>query len=338
MIAAKLPFPEVIPDAYLTIENERAFDPKIHLALEAPRSISELTDFGYDEATRAQAPSQLATTGALRVLSEAGVAAMRESALAIRERSLRTEGDPRAAYIKPRGCLYISKFMRDFCYCAEVLEFFSEIAGTPLAPHTMPTMAAGPIYAPPEVAKTNQGWHLDIGAGFSCIIGLSDPGRLEGGRTQYFRGTRTEVADLCRTTVEELRVSVGNPTEMPPERVVSVGLPAAGYGVFFQGNLVVHRGEPLSVPAERIMFAPGFIALDLSFPDVLYWQEARRWNSPALTAEYARHKAWRARTKLDAVIQDLPIDSDPQAYRRALEDAAREILDFTEELKRSDLG
>lgn len=178
MIGAKLLFPEVIPEAYLTIKNEREFDPKIHLALEAPASISKLTDFGYDEATCAQAPSQLAATGVLRVLSEVGVAAMRESAVAIKARSLQTEGDPRAAYIKPRGCLYISKFMR---YCPEVLEFFSSVANTPLAAHTMPTMAAGPIYAPAEVAKTNQGWHLDIGAGFSCITGLGDLERLEGG-------------------------------------------------------------------------------------------------------------------------------------------------------------
>ncbi len=55
MIGAKLPFPEVIPDAYFTIENEREFDPRIHLALETPTSISTLTDFGYDEATCAEA-------------------------------------------------------------------------------------------------------------------------------------------------------------------------------------------------------------------------------------------------------------------------------------------
>ena len=100
-----------------------------------------------------------------------------------------------------------------------------------------------------------------------------------------------------------------------------------------QGNLILHRGEPLRRPAERSVFVPGFIARDMAFDDVTNWQEVRQWNSPTLLQEYARYKAWRARAKLDEVIEEIPLDCDPNIFRQALLAAIDEIQEGVEELK-----
>jgi len=41
--------------------------------------------------------------------------------------------------------------------------------------------------------------------------------------------------------------------------------------------------------------------------------------------EWARHKAWVARSKLDRLIEELPFTDDRQAIIAALEDAKREL-------------
>ena len=78
MIAANIPFPNRIPDSYQTIDHEPGFDPARHLALKMPEQVWTLEDFGYEERVRAQYPSQVAVTSPFKVLTEEGVAALRE--------------------------------------------------------------------------------------------------------------------------------------------------------------------------------------------------------------------------------------------------------------------
>ena len=113
MAVPDIPFPAAIPDSYAVLEDEPRFDPAVHLALEMPARIVTLDAFCYDEKTRTTAPSDMAMAGPFRILSDAGVAAIAETARAFRRLNQRTEGDPRAAYIKPRGPAYSSRFIRD---------------------------------------------------------------------------------------------------------------------------------------------------------------------------------------------------------------------------------
>ena len=244
-----------------------------------------------------------------------------------------TEGDPDAAYIKPRGAAFASKFIRDLCACPRLSRLLSEIAGTPLAPHTLPALAASFIYAPPEVEKTNQGWHLDS-LGFGPVIMVSDPGMLDGGAFEYLKGAVGEAAVLAGVDdPSRLRTTVGAFPNFPSQRIERVAFAEAGFGLFMQGNLVLHRGEPLREPTERCVFVPGFIARDLRFPDATNWPEIRRWNSPTIRQEFARHKAWRARRKLDHAIDGLPFDGPPESFGEALADATGELEEASREFE-----
>jgi hypothetical protein len=283
-----------VPGDYPPLENEPKFQAEVHLQLEPPSQTLTLESFGYHPGELGDVPSTLAVAGPFRLLSDEGVQALRFIAAQFKNLSLRLEGDSKAAYLKPRGIWYSSQFVRELCTSPLIRAFFSDLAGTPLAAHGMPTVAAAMIYAPPEIEKTNQGWHLDT-VNFATVIALTEPDELDGGCFQYFRGTRAEVAAQLNIEEHELRTSVGRLTDLEPARVVTVKYPAAGYALFMQGNLVLHRGEPLRAPAERVVFVPAFVPLDMRYPDVTHWSEIQRWNSPALNEEYKRHRAWRER-------------------------------------------
>jgi hypothetical protein len=330
MIAAGINFPNRIPESYPRLVREPAFDPSKHLALERPDRLITLEEFGYDEATRARCPSQIAITSAFRILTDEGVAALREVGEQFRRQEQKTEGNPRAAYVKPRGSAYSSKFARDLSRSPDLLAFVSEIAGAPLAPHTMPTLGASFVYAPPQAEKTNQGWHMDS-LGFDCVIMVSGPDDGNGGGFQYFQGTLQEVARICGVAEHEIRTSVGKLGNLPADRIHTMTYRKAGYGAFMQGNMVLHRGEPLRRPAARSVFVPGFIALALDYPDVTNWREVRNWNSPSVKAEYLRHKAWRAASFLQDLIETQPFD-DREGYRARLQQAAQEIEEAVAEL------
>ncbi|HKY94863.1 MAG TPA: hypothetical protein VJL84_06130 [Kiloniellales bacterium] len=330
MIAKAIAFPNRIPESYIRLVREPEFVPARHLALEKPDRIITLEEFGYDAETRARCPSQVAISSAFRILTDEGVAALREVGEQFRRQEQKTEGNPEAAYVKPRGSAYSSRFARDLSQSPDLLAFVSEIAGTPLGPHTMPTLGASFIYAPPQAEKTNQGWHMDS-LGFDCVIMVSDPDDGNGGGFQYFQGTLEEVARICGVAEHEIRTSVGKLGSLPAERIHTMTYRKAGYGAFMQGNMVLHRGEPLKRPAVRSVFVPGFIALDLDHPDVTNWREVRNWNSPSVKAEYLRHKAWRAASFLEDLVETQPFD-DLDGYRARLLQAQREIEEALAEL------
>jgi hypothetical protein len=99
-----------------------------------------------------------------------------------------------------------------------------------------------------------------------------------------------------------------------------------------QGNMVLHRGEPLRRPAARSVFVPGFMALDLDYPDVTNWREVRNWNSPSVQTEYLRHKAWRALSLLQDLLENQPFDAPEPGYRTRLLQAREEIEQALSEL------
>ena len=330
MKALDISFPNRIPDSYTRLAGEPEFVPSRHLALEKPDRFITLAEFGYDAETVARCPSPIAITSAFRILTDEGVAALREVGELFARQEHKTEGNTAAAYVKPRGSAYSSKFARDLSWSADLAAFASEIAGTPLAPHSIPTLGSSFVYAPPQVEKTNQGWHMDS-LGFDCVIMVSDPDETNGGGFQYFQGTLQEVAKICGVAEHEIRSSVGKLGALPPERIHTMTYRKAGYGAFMQGNMVLHRGEPLKRPAGRSVFVPGFIAMDLDYPDVTNWREIRNWNSPSVRAEYLRHKAWRAASFLEDLVERQPFD-DLDAYRARLLQAQREVEEALAEL------
>ena len=323
-----LAFPAGKPDAYVRLDREPAFDPAKHLALEAPREVLSLADLGYDSETAAQCPSPVAVTSAFRVLSDAGLADMQECARRMksnRNEAAGTGANRLGSYI--RGAGYRSQFVRDFCECPELLSFLSDIVGVPLARHSLPSVACGVNYAPEDISRAVDSWHVDS-VSFDMVMLLTDPATFRGGEFQYFAGTKDEGEKILRAKGEE-----GATAELPADRVRTMNFPGAGYGFVQQGNRVFHRACRLLEKADRVTMIPSFVALDDSVPEGSNIRALSRWSDPGMAAELARHEAWLAREKLRKVIDDAPLSASREEAAAMAESAAAGLIHLAAELR-----
>lgn len=329
MAAAPPAFPAGPPAGYAPLADEPRFDAARHLALEPPRETWTLADFGYDDEATATAPTRVAAAGPFRLLSEEGVAALHT--VAERLGAFRRTADRRtASYVA--GVAYRSRFVRDLLAAPALADFLSGIAGTPLAPHAMPSQQAYMNFAPERLEQDVDSWHTDS-IGLDIVLAVTDPSRLEGGRLLVFRGTREEARAMLRHGGD---LAAGAVAGLPEDRVMAVAFPGAGHAFFQQGNLVVHRAERLHARAERITLVGGFIARDATGDDGTNARAMLGWDEPGLPAELARYKAWVARNRLDALINTLPLEAgeaeiaarlraaigEAEALARLLEDAS----------------
>jgi len=324
-----LPFPADKPDAYIRLRDEPRFDAARHLALEAPAGTVTLTDLGYDADTVAARPSALGLTSAFRILSDEGVTVMQDLAARMkhnRNASAATGANRLGSYI--RGAGYRSQFVRDFCECPQLLEHLSALAGVALARHAVPAVACGINYAPDDVTRAIDTWHVDS-VSFDAVILLTDPADYRGGEFQYFRGTQAEgEAILGGSGVR------GSTRELPAARVATMDFPAAGYGFLQQGDMVFHRACRLKEKAERTTLLPSFVALgggDRTNVDSL-----RKWGDPGIRAELARFEAHRARGRLAALIDGLPLDAAAADIAAAVDAAVADLNRYAANLRAGD--
>jgi hypothetical protein len=314
-----LPFPRELPPTYEAIRSEAIFDPKRHLALERPKQVWRLSDFGYGAEDIRHCASEVAVAGPFRLLSEEGVAALRRVALELRD--MRQASNRTANYLA--GGAYRSKFLRDLCNCSQITDFLSEVAGCELLPHSMPSQQIYVNYAPDDVTKAVDTWHVDS-IGFDYVLLLNDPSSFIGGQFQFFCGTMQDAARFLQTDTGNLTEAISQ--DLPPDRVVNPIFPAAGYAIFQQGNLVVHRATRLMQRAERITCVPGYVARNTQLPDPTRDQVAR-WGEPGIVAEFARHKAWLSRAKLDELIEQVRLGATPGEIRESLQRCVADVLD-----------
>jgi hypothetical protein len=317
VLAGPISFPSDVPGGYDMLTHEPRYDAKRHLALEPPQQVWTLTDLGYDAADVERCASDVAITAPFRLLSDEGVAAAREVALALYD--MREGGDRTASYLS--GGVYRSRFLRDLCHCPIVAEGLSAIAGTPLLPHSMPSQQIYVNYAPEDVSKAIDTWHTD-GIGFDIAILLSDPSGFVGGEFQFFLGTKAEAARYLDARPEDL--TEVNSNELPEDRICSAAFPGAGYALFQSGGMVVHRVDRLQRRGERITLVPGYVARDVRYADPTR-DVVAHWGEPGITAEFARHKAWLARAKLDSLIEKLPLTDDVELIQRELRWAIADV-------------
>ncbi len=316
-----LPFPSRIPDGYEPLVREPCFDPSRHLALEAPARTWTLEEFGYgDDVVRAM-PSPVAAAGPFRVLSREGVEAVQDVCRALKTgRELSLGGNRTSAYV--HGATYRSRFLRDLCNSPDVASFLSEIAETELVPHSMPSQQVYINYAPDDLTKAVDNWHVDS-IGFDCVLMVSDPAGFAGGRFQVFRGSMEQAAALLATTTREL--TEGFLDDLPDERVEEFAFPGPGWAVFQQGHLVLHRATRLEAPGERITLVPGYVSPDASKSDPTNVERITGWGEPGILAELARHAAWRSRNRLDGLVATLPMTDDSSMLVASLREAITDI-------------
>ncbi|MGH6934185.1 MAG: hypothetical protein ACREEE_17345 [Dongiaceae bacterium] len=310
MLAEPMPFPPRTPAGFTPLLDEPCYDPRRHLALEKPVSVTRLAELGYDAEQIATCPSDLAITAPFRLLSNEGVEAVAEIARRLEADAIRG----RRVAKMVRGGVYRSRFLRHFARCPNVADFLSGILGAPIGPHTMPLQLAHLSFAPEDPSKPVDKWQHDT-VGPDYVLMLTDPGKIAGGEFQWFRGTKAEAAALT-----------GDGKPLPDARIVSPKFPGAGWAVFQQGNMVVHRGAKLRAPCERITLVNAYVPLDIGLPDPCRFSDLRRVDPPhVLYPDWARHKAWLARGRLDRLIAELPYDDDKPAIIAALKGAAAEL-------------
>jgi hypothetical protein len=82
--------------------------------------------------------------------------------------------------------------------------------------------------------------------------------------------------------------------------------------------MIVHRASRLRRVSERITMVPGYVASDVRTDDPTR-DGVADWQEPGIRAEFARHKAWLCRARLDALIKELPLDADDETIRREMQ-------------------
>ncbi len=304
-----VPFPNQQPPGYEWIEGEAIFDPKRHLALEAPKRVRYLEEFGYsDDDIRGKA-TRFAVSDTFRVLSDDGAAIMLDTARRLRRHAVSCE---RIDTLVRSGC-YRSRFLRDLCLSPQVTDLLSDIYEVKVVPHTMPVHLGHLNFAPDDISRAIDRWHHDT-LPLDYVMTVTDPNGYKGGRFEYFTGTRDEAAALA---------SAGKTP--PAERIVAPVLPAPGYAIALHGDMIVHRAGVLKEAAERITMVNGYVAVDTTLDEQSRTRDLVAVDDPVcLYTEWARHAAWRTRGKLDSLINELEFSDDREKAIAALENALQE--------------
>ena len=221
-----------------------------------------------------------------------------------------------------RGGCYRSRFLRDLCLDESVAGLMSEIYQIDVAPHPMPVQLGHMNFSPNDFRDAVDKWHHDT-LPLDYVMMVTDPATVAGGEFQYFLGTKADMAALQKAGKKP-----------PAERVVAPAFPKPGYAIALHGDMVVHRGAALTAPCERISMVNGYVARDTS----LDYQSRNRDlinvdDHATLFTEWARYAAWRAREKLDALIENIEFSGDRAHVAQQLEDALQEANDAIDEMR-----
>jgi hypothetical protein len=325
MLAERAHFPTTLPPGFLYVEGEPEFDAAKHLALEEPEQIITMADIGYAEEQIRQYPSPIAATSAVRILSDEGIEALQKCIdLTMGRTFLTPAGDPRLYFGS-----YHSRFMRDLTFAPELTDFLTEIFRTPIAAHTMGRLGVQLNMGSKPDAEI-QPWHHDR-VSFSLVMSMYDPGKVVGGRFEYFHGTREEGKELLMRD-----------GDLPEDRVVAPFCPR-GHAAIIQGPAVYHRGAPLRSEGYRASFVLSFCHADASYPDLnsnhTFFADSRGRLGidsdidPTYT-EWARHNAWLARARLGTLMEELPWTNDTAFIAEQLRQAVAPIEVAIERLTR----
>ena len=323
-----LPFPNECPKEYIRLDNEPKFIASRHLCLEQPKSIYLLEDLGYSEEETTHCESFFGYCTAFRILSDEGVIAMKNICDRIyknRNESTGTGANRLGSYA--RGAGYRSKFIRDFCESPDLTRHLSKIAKVTLGRHSVPAVACGINYAPDDINKAVDNWHVDS-VNFDVVMMMSDPSLIKGGEFQIFKGTKHEGRSLLGIGGEE-----GVDSSLPKDRITSIPFPAAGYGFLQQGNMIFHRACRLIEKADRTTLIPSFEVLPRSSHDDTNSINMLNWSDPGIRSELARHEISRASARLQKLVKQVSLDEQPIDIAKKIDTAVNKLISFKRNLE-----
>jgi len=318
MSDAAVPFPELQPDGYTWFENEPTFDPAKHLALSMPEKIRYLEEFGYSSDEIKSKASPVAVSSPFRVLSEEGAQVLLDAARSLRQHAITCE---RIEHMVRGGC-YRSRFLRDLCIDPSLTQLMCDIYETDVAPHTMPVHLGHMNFSPTDLSKAVDKWHHDT-LPLDFVMMVTDPKSLDGGQFEYFVGTKAEMATLAEQGLTP-----------PIERVEAPPFHGPGYAIALHGNMVVHRGAPLNTSGERISMVNGYVATNCALDDQHRHKDLTLVDDPVvLYAEWAKHSAWRAKERLDALVSSMAFSHDSDSIADELELAISDVTKTIAEMR-----
>jgi hypothetical protein len=203
----------------------------------------------------------------------------------------------------------------------------SEIYGIPVAPHSIPLHLGHCNFSPDDLSRAVDKWHTDT-IGLDYVLMVSDPTEQIGGEFQYFLGTKKEVNNIKKEG-----------KFLPKDRVVSPTFPGPGYMIVMQGNMVVHRGAKLIKAFDRVTMVNAYVPLDTFYGDPSRFQDVKTIDPHELLfPEWARHKAWISRGKLNRLIEELPFTKDKHLIISELKYAIKDVENAINDLSNEDAG
>ncbi len=312
-------FPEAQPTGYQWLADEPVFNPDRHLALTEPEDVVTLADLGYEPADIEGKATTLGISKPFRMLSGEGADVMLTVARRLRE-FCRPAGDRIENTV--RGGVYRSKWLRDLCLSPEVAAHLSTIYGIDVAPHPMGLHLGHLNFEPSKIDTAVDKWHHDT-LPLDYVMSVTDPTKTPGGRFEYFVGTKAEAAAMKAAG------------EMPSgDRVVAPDLPGPGWVVALHGNMVVHRGGPLTAPAERITMVNGYVATNTATDMQSRSADLRVVDDPeVLFYEWSRFAAWRAKDRLGHLIDSIGFGVSAEEAASMLEQAVEDVNTAIVELR-----
>jgi len=314
-----IPFPEKLPEGYQWLNQEPIFDPLKHLALELPRQMFSLEDLGYTHEEIQDKATKFGISEPFRILSEEGSRILLETARRLKPFSRRAGNRIENTV---RGGCYRSRWLRDLCTSQDVCDLMASIYQTEISPHTMPVHLGHLNYQPNKLEEAVDKWHHDT-IPLDYVMMVSDPKKLYGGGFEYFMGTKKEAEELSQ---------IGETP--PPEKVKSPAFPSSGYAVALHGNMVVHRGAPLTQPGERITMVNAYVSTNCLVDDQSRSRDLIGIDDPAsLYTEWAKHASWRTQNRLKKIIDPMDFNHDPKQILDKLETAAKDLLKAIDDIK-----
>lgn len=333
------------------LPGEPIFDPKIHLALKKPDDSISLAELGYSDDFVKTASSPVGLTSAFRVLSDEGVKAVKQVLKLLKPYEITTDRIPRLL----RGTTFLSRFMRDLMACEELTMFISNLAypeGSSsrldcdsslrtakkkklqmLEPHPMQIMQGHVNLTPiddsgsPVRQGTIDKFHVDT-VPFVLVIYIEDPTSYEGGRFEYFHCSRSEAEVHLKTALGG--VSVDDQAEkarrlgsFPPSLVRAPKIPGAGYALFQQGSLVMHRATGVTAGGERTSIVQSYSSRQLGGHEIV-GSLPQTYNGVDpfhyLLPDWCKDRLWRCYWRMEQWVQD------SERTINSLEDVDRELL------------
>ncbi len=314
-----VPFPEKLPDGYKWLSEEPIFDPLKHLSLQFPSEIFSLEDLGYNPEEIEDKATTFGISEPFRILSAEGSEILLETARRLKPFSKRAGNRIENAV---RGGCYRSRWLKDLCISQDVCKHMALIYKTEISPHTMPVHLGHLNYQPTKLKEAVDKWHHDT-IPLDYVMMVSDPRTLHGGGFEYFLGTKMEAEELSK-----------NGKTPPRELIKSPLFPGPGYAVALHGNMVVHRGAPLTKPGERITMVNGYVSTNCLVDDQSRSRDLIGIDDPAsLYTEWAKHTSWRTQNRLKKIIDHMSFNQSSKQVLERLEFAAKDLLKTIDDMK-----